>query len=111
MQYVCFHFSLRCICLFLCMHHHHDFFSFIVFILDIISSHVFLLYEIISLCYFFLNITINTLLQIFNKKLTNYVDCSIFRNELYLEQQSLITLNEWPELNCVALCFSYVDTG
>ena len=62
---------------------------------------LFFLYKIILLCYFFLNITINTLLPILNKKLNNYVDCSISRNELYLEQQSLITLIEWPELKIV----------
>ena len=72
----------------------------------------FFLYGIILLFCFFLTIIINTLLPTLNKKLNNYVDCSISRNELYLEQQSLITLNEWPELKLFyIICFSYVDTG
>ena len=43
--------------------------------------------------------------SVFNKKLNNYVDCSIFRNELYLEQQSLISLNEWPEFKSCCIMF------
>ena len=50
------------------------------------------LYDIILIGYFYLDIRINTLVLIFNKKLNNYVDCIISRNKLYLEQQSLITL-------------------
>ena len=75
------------------MYHQHNLFYF-VFILDIIASHVFLLYDIILLCYFFLDLIINTLWPTLNKKLNIYVDCSISRNELYLEQQSLTSLNE-----------------
>ena len=41
----------------------------------------FLFYDIISLFYFFLMIVIITLLSNLNKKLNNYVDFSISRNE------------------------------
>ena len=63
------------------------------------------LYNIILFCYFSLNIKIVTLLLILKKKLNNDVDCSISRNELYLEQQSLINLNEWPELKLFYIMF------
>ena len=56
------------------------------------------IYDIILLCCYFLIIIIITLLSILKKKLNNDVDCLTSRNELYLEQQSLINLNEWPEL-------------
>ena len=64
---------------------------FFVCIIIMISSFLFLyyiyyhpmfsfLYDIILIGYFYLDITINTLLLIFNKKLNDYVDCIISRN-------------------------------
>ena len=80
-------------------YHHHHLFSFFFCCntrYNIISF--FVRNHFTLLCFVFLNTIINTLLPIPIKKLNNYVDCSISRNELYLEQQSLVTINEWPEL-------------